>query len=153
PVTTTSGGSTPTELGQAVGTPAFMPPEQARGELDRVNERSDVWALGATLHCLLTGRAPYQGQLVDMLADAAQAKFAPARQANPRVPAALEAVCARAMAARPEGRYATARLLAADVERWLADEPVTALQEPLREKARRWAKRNRTLVTSGVVLL
>jgi len=149
----TGGGSAPTELGQAVGTPAYMPPEQARGELGKVDHRSDVFALGATLYCLLTGRPPYQRDGVSMLAAAAECDHPPARRANPRVPAALEAVCARAMAEAPGGRYQSPRELAADVERWLADEPVSARAEPLREKARRWARRNRPLVTSGVVLL
>ena len=64
------------------------------------------------------------------------------------MPKALEAVCARAMAARPEDRYQSARALAADVERWLADEPVSAYRDPPRERLRRWAKSHRPLVTA-----
>jgi len=143
----------PTELGQAVGTPAFMPPEQARGEWDRVGPASDVFSLGATLYCLLTGRSPYQGSTASLLAAAAEAKAPPARRVNARVPAALEAVCHRAMAPRPEDRYPSARALAAEVERWLADEPVAAYRDPLSQRLRRWSKRHRTAVASGLVLL
>jgi serine/threonine-protein kinase len=144
-------GSTPTELGQAVGTPAYMPPEQARGEHDRVGVASDVFALGATLYGLLTGEAPYSGP--DALEQARKGAVLPARQRNRRVPAALEAVCARAMAGRPEDRYGTAQALAEEVQRWLADEPVSAYPEPLPERLRRWGRRNRSAVRAGLVLL
>jgi serine/threonine-protein kinase len=142
---------TETRLGKALGTPAYMPPEQARGEHDRVGMHSDVWALGATLYALLTGRAPYRGP--DVMLSATMCEFPPPRQVNPRAPRALEAVCLKAMASKPEDRYATARVLAAEVEHWLADEPVTAYREPLVDRARRWGRRNRPLVASGVVLL
>jgi serine/threonine-protein kinase len=137
-----------TQLGKALGTPAYMPPEQARGEHDRVGIQSDVFALGATLYALLTGKAPYRDLEQAKLGD-----FAAPRQVNALVPRALEAVCRKAMAARPEERYATARALAEDVEHWLADEPVTAHREPVTVRLRRWGRRNRTLVTSGVVRL
>src|SRR5262249_19276703 len=68
------------------------------------------------------------------------------------VPAALEAVCLKAMAKEPAQRYATAKELAADVEHWLADEPVTARREPLLERLRRWGRHHRTLVSSLAVL-
>src|SRR5262245_14622258 len=110
PMLFSSGSSAPTEVGRTVGTPGFMPPEQARGEHERTGPASDVFALGATLYCLLAGSAPYTGP--DALARAAKGQHRPARELNPRVPQALEAVCAKAMALAPEGRYATARLLA-----------------------------------------
>src|SRR5262249_27501248 len=127
-----SDAETETRLGKALGTPAFMPPEQAAGEHDRVGTHSDVWALGATLYALLTGRAPYRGP--DVMLAAPLGEFPPPRQVNTRVPRALEAVCLKAMASKPEDRYATARALAAEVEHWLADEPVTAYREPLVER-------------------
>jgi serine/threonine-protein kinase len=144
-------GNAPTEMGQVVGTPAFMPPEQAEGRLDRVGVASDVLSLGATLYCLLTGQAPYNGP--DVLAQARQGEVEPARQCERSVPAALEAVCQRAMAVRPEDRYPSARALAEDVQRWLADEPVSAYREPLADRLRRWGWRHRTLVSVGVALL
>ncbi len=142
---------TETRLGKALGTPAFMPPEQARGEHDRVGTHSDVWALGAMLYAVLTGRSPYRGP--DVMLAATMCEFSPPRQVNARVPRALEAVCLKAMASEPKDRYATARALAAEVEHWLADEPVTAYREPLVDRARRWGRRNRTAVASAMMLL
>ena len=72
---------------------------------------------------------------------------------DPSLDKALEAVCLRAMALGPEDRYASPRLLADDIERWMADEQVTAFREPFSWRARRWAKRNRTAVTAAVVAL
>jgi serine/threonine-protein kinase len=144
-------GSTATELGQVVGTPAYMPPEQAGGRLDEMGPASDVFSLGAMLYCLLTGRPPYRGN--DALIQAAMAEHVPARQRKRSVPAAMEAICARAMAPAPRGRYPSARELAAEVERWLADEPVHAYREPLGMRLRRWGRRHRTMVTAALVLL
>src|SRR5204862_1815419 len=75
------------------------------------------------------------------------------REFRPDTPAALDAVCRRAMAHKPESRYPSALALAADVERWLADEPVTAYPEPWATRARRWTKRHRTLVTGAAAAL
>src|SRR5262249_6192793 len=72
---------------------------------------------------------------------------------RPDVPAALEAVCQKALAREPKDRYASARALADDVEHWLADEPVGAYPEPIADRARRWGRRHRSAVTGGVVLL
>jgi serine/threonine-protein kinase len=134
------GGLAPTEMGQAVGTPAFMPPEQAEGRLDRIGAGSDVFALGATLYCILTGQAPYSGQ--DVLGQARRAEMIPARQQKRSVPAALEAVCQKAMAKVPEDRYLTARALMEEVKRWLADEPLFAYREPLLGRIVKWCNRN-----------
>src|SRR5262249_29219115 len=85
-----------TVQGQVLGTPAFMPPEQALGQADRVGTASDVFALGATLYNLLTSRAPYVAP--DVLTKAQNADSPPPRQINPLVPRALQAVCLKAMA-------------------------------------------------------
>ena len=74
-------------------------------------------------------------------------EFPPPRRLDPTIDRALEAVCLKAMAHRPEDRYASPKALAEDVERWMADEPVSAWREPIARRARRWAKRNRTKVT------
>src|SRR5581483_7591081 len=108
----------------------------------------DVWALGATLYAILTGEAPHAGP--DLEAQARRAAVVPARQRNRRAPAALEAVCARAMAPAPAERYATARQLGDEVRRWLADEPVDAYREPLAGRLRRWGRRNRGLASGAV---
>jgi eukaryotic-like serine/threonine-protein kinase len=140
---------TATRMGVAVGTPQFMSPEQAAGQLDRMGPASDIYSLGATLYCLLTGRAPFEGgEIETILTRAQQGDFPPPRRVKPGVPRALEAICLKAMAIRPENRYPTAQALAADVESWMADEPVSAWREPWYIRARRWMRRHRTLVTA-----
>jgi eukaryotic-like serine/threonine-protein kinase len=142
-------GSTDTLPGSALGTPAYMSPEQARGELDRLGPQSDVYGLGATLYCLLTGRPPYEGEDIgELLRKVQRGDVLPPRTLDAAIDRALEAVCLKAMALQPEDRYATCRALADDVERWMADEPVSAWREPLLLRARRWARRNRTAVAS-----
>jgi WD40 repeat protein/serine/threonine protein kinase len=142
-------GSAPTQMGSALGTPQYMSPEQAAGHLDRLGTASDVYSLGATLYCLLTGRAPFEGVDVGTVLQRVQrGEFPPPRQVKRQVPEALEAICLKAMALQPERRYASARALADDVEHWLADEPVSAWREPWLVTARRWLGRHRTLVTA-----
>ena len=145
PLRTPHLGQDPTRTGVAKGTPAYMAPEQARGEWDRVGPAADVYSLGATLYAVLAGRSPYTGETAEAVMRAVKAgPPLPVGQANPTTPKPLAAVCAQAMARDPADRYATAQELAADVERWLADEPVTAFRDPLFTRARRWVKRNRT---------
>jgi serine/threonine-protein kinase len=134
-----------TLTGHAIGTPAYMSPEQANGQWDDVDQATDVFALGAVLYRLLTGRPPYQGK--NAKRDARECEFPPPRAVRPHVPAALAAVCLKAMARKPKDRYTTAQELAADVERWLADEPVAAWREPLGARARRWVRKHARLAT------
>jgi serine/threonine-protein kinase len=149
-----AGDLAPTLVGSALGTPAYMSPEQAAGALDRLGPASDVYSLGATLYGLLTGRAPFEGRDVDvMLWAVLRGDFPPPRAVHRAVPAALEAICLKAMALRPEDRYPSARALAEDVNRWLGDEPVSAWLEPAVARAARWARRHRPLVTGVVVAL
>ncbi len=144
------GGSTLTRMGSAVGTPAYMSPEQAAGRLDELGSASDVYSLGAVLYSLLTGRAPFtDGNLDAMLRKVKAGEFPPPRQVSRTVPAALEAVCLKAMAKEPSNRYISPKTLADDVEHWLADEPVTARQEPLVQRALRWARKHRTAMTGA----
>jgi serine/threonine-protein kinase len=144
-----AGGINPTQMGEVVGTPQYMSPEQAAGQLDCLGPTSDIYSLGAMLYCLLTGRAPFAGQNAgEILARAQRGDFAPPCHVKPRLPAALEAVCLKAMAPNPKDRYASARELADDIEHWLADEPVTAWREPASYRARRWVRNHRVLVAS-----
>jgi tetratricopeptide (TPR) repeat protein len=143
-------GSAETLPGSALGTPACMSPEQAEGDLDRLGPRSDVYSLGATLYCLLTGRPPFAGDDPGAILRAVQQReFRPPRALDATIDPALEGVCLQAMALKPEDRYGTPRALAEDVERWTADEPVGAWREPVWRRARRWARRNRTAVTTA----
>ena len=135
---------------RALGTPAYMSPEQAGGDLDRLGPRSDVYSLGATLYCLLTGKPPFEGDDIgEVLRKVQRGEFPPPRQVDPSIDTALEAVCLKAMAPKPEDRYATCRALAEDVERWMADEPVSAWREPWARRARWWVRRHWPLVTAA----
>jgi serine/threonine protein kinase len=131
-----------------------MSPEQAEGRLDLLGPASDVYGLGATLYCLLTGKPPVEGQdMAEVLKKVQCAKFATPRQIQADISPALEAICLKAMALKPQNRYAAPRELAEDIEHWLADEPVGAWAEPWSVKARRWGWaadcRSATLFRSG----
>jgi serine/threonine-protein kinase len=154
PQPTAGDGPEPTQLGAVLGTPAYMAPEQAAGRPDQVGPAADVYGLGATLYCLLTGQASFErGERAEVLQRVQAGDFPRPRTRKRQVPPALEAVCLKAMARRPEDRYAGAAELAQEVQRWLADEPVHAYPEPLPQRAARWARRHRTLVASAAVLL
>jgi serine/threonine protein kinase len=137
--------------GSGAGTPAYMSPEQA-GDEASVSPASDIYSLGATLYKILTGQPPIQGKRVGSVLRRVQTgDFAPPRAIDRNISRPLEAVCLKAMAFEPEDRYATATELAQDIERWMADEEVTAYQEPLARKLARWGRRNRTVAQSVVV--
>jgi serine/threonine-protein kinase len=135
--------------GQAVGTPAYMSPEQAAGELEALGPASDVYSLGATLYFLLTDRPPFAGEPAQVLQDVQRGRFVGPQTVQPRVPRALDAICRKAMAAQPEKRYGWALALAEDLERWLADEPVSAWREPWTARARRWTHRHLPIVAGA----
>jgi len=147
-------GAEPTVAGSALGTPGYMSPEQAEGRLDQLGPATDVYGLGATLYTLLTGRAPIQGDNArGILAKARQGEITPPRSIAPRVPPALAAICMKALALKPEDRYASARALADDVERFLADEAVTARRDPPAARAWRWIRKHRTIAASAAAVL
>jgi eukaryotic-like serine/threonine-protein kinase len=144
-----SSGSAETLPGSALGTPSYMSPEQSLGDLERLGPRSDVYSLGATLYSVLTGKPPFEGpDLGEVLRDVQRGHFPRPHQVDPSIDPALEAVCLKAMLTRPEGRHASARALADDVERWVADEPTSAWVEPFSVRASRWMRRNRPTVTA-----
>ncbi len=126
-----------------------MSPEQARGDLDGLGPRSDVYSLGATLYCLLTGRPPFEGDDVGAILRGAEGGLRAAAPARAGDRPALEAICLKAMAQRPEDRYGSCRALADDIERWMADEAVIAWEEPWSRKLLRWLTRHRTGVTAA----
>ena len=140
---------------QLIGTPDFMSPEQAMGSSQELGPASDVYSLGSTLYFLLTGSTPYKknkdsDEVLDRVRDG---KFVALRAVNPRVPKPLEAICVRAMSIEPDQRYSGAKELAADVERFLADEPVTAHSEPMIALMGRWMRKNPTPVIATAVAL
>jgi serine/threonine-protein kinase len=147
-------GTGDTIPGTALGTPAYMSPEQAEGRLDLLGPASDVYSLGATLYVVLTGRAPFVGNdAAEVLPKVQRGDFAPPRSTDPNIPKPLEAICMTAMALKPGDRYASPRALAEDIEHWLADEPVSAYRDPWPDRARRWSRKHRTLMTSAAAAL
>ena len=144
--------SAPTRVGKALGTYEYMSPEQAAGRQDQPGVATDIYSLGATLYCLLTGQPAFT-KSDDIVERVQKGLFPRPRQVNKSVPPPLEAICLKAMARLPEDRYASAKDLAEDIEHWLADEVVSAYREPASVRLGRWMKRNRTLVSSLGVLL
>jgi serine/threonine protein kinase len=140
--------------GQVVGTPAYMAPEQASPDGGEIGPPADIFGLGATLYHLLTGRPPYRGSDPTALLELARrTDFPRPRSVRRDLPRALEAVCMKALAAKSAERYASATDLAADLERWLADEPVTAHRESLPIRLMRAARRHPAALSAAGMLL
>ena len=140
--------------GQLLGTPGFMAPEQASGLLDQIDQRTDVYGLGAVLYEILTGTPPFLGkQTMEILRRVREQPPRPPREINSSLDMALQAICLKALSKRKEERYASATELAQDIERYLADEPVQACPDPLFRKALRWARKHRTAVATAAGLL
>lgn len=141
-----------TVYGQTIGSPYFMPPEQAQGRMDQVDERSDVYSLGAVLYTILTGQTPYSGSTVrEFLQKVKDFPPKPVRELEPNAPPELAAVCARAMAPKPEDRYPSAKELAAEIEKFLAGGLVSAYEYRFSELLKRFVKRHRTVLTTMTV--
>ncbi|MGO8751104.1 MAG: serine/threonine-protein kinase [Thermoguttaceae bacterium] len=142
-----------TVAGSAIGTPAFMSPEQAEGKVEELGPATDVYSLGATLYMLLTNKPPFEGNVAEVLEQVRQGSWAPPRTVIASVPSALDAICRKAMALKPEDRYGSPMELAEEVEHWLADEPVGAYKEPVRARLQRWMRKRPKRVTAAAVLL
>ncbi len=135
--------------GTVLGTPAYMAPEQARGDIDAVDERTDVHGLGAILYELLAGRPPFAGgDVAEVLANVVGTTPAAPGSVAAGVPRALEAVCMKCLAKKPEDRFAGPKEIAGEVQRYLADEPLSTYRDPLRARAGRWMRHHKTLAAS-----
>ena len=130
------------------GTPQYMSPEQARGETAKLDRRTDIYSLGATLYCLLTGKPPFRGeQTKDVVQSIINEAPTPPRVIAPDIPADLEAICLKCMDKSRSNRYASARELSRDLGRYLEGEPVMARAKGFLYRARKKIQKNRLLAS------
>jgi serine/threonine-protein kinase len=147
-----AGDGTLTRDGDLLGTPAYMSPEQARGDAHRVDGRSDVYSLGVVLYEALTGQLPFRGDPSSVLRRVLEEEPPPPRRLNRDVPRDLETVCLKAMAKNRADRYATAAALADDLRRFSQGIPVKARPVGLFGRVRRWCRRNPVPAGLGAIL-
>jgi eukaryotic-like serine/threonine-protein kinase len=143
-----------TEVGTKVGTLRYMSPEQARGDIETIGKAADIYGLGALLYEIVTGQPPLQGTSADeVLRRAIEGQIPPPRSLRADIPRPLESICLKALSYSPSQRYESAASLAADVENWLADEPVEAHRDSPVDRLGRAVRRHRTGVVGVAVLL
>jgi serine/threonine-protein kinase len=144
--------------GDVIGTPSYMPPEQARGQLEAIDERSDIYAVGAMLYRLLAGRAPYtdpgeDASALTVLTRILEGPPKSVEECAPNTSPELAAICEKAMASKRDERYADMTALAEDLRAWLEGRVVAAFETGAWAQARKWVLRNRALSAAAAAAL
>lgn len=150
------GESSQTRSGAIMGTPSYMAPEQAKGDTHQIGPLVDVYALGAILYELLTGRPPFAGpSAMDTVMQVVRDEPVPPTRLQPKLPADIETICLKCLQKEPRKRYDSAELLAEDLRRFLAGEPILARPVSGPERLWRWCRRNPKMaaLSASVLLL
>jgi len=142
-----------TVSGEVMGTPAYLSPEQVRGDAGRIDHRTDIYSLGVTLYEVLTRRKPFDGQTREqVITGICTAEPVAPRRLDPQIPIDLDTICLRAMEKEPGRRYATAARLAEDLRRFAEGRPILARRRSRLEKAAKWVRRHKAVTTAAAAL-
>jgi WD40 repeat protein len=146
--------STLTRTNAVLGTPAYMSPEQARGDTKEVTTAADVYGVGAVLYEMLTGSAPFAGGTsLETIRQVLEQEPRRPSACNPRIDRDLETICLKCLEKEPGRRYSSAAGLVSDLERWLRHEPIMARRSSPRERLGKWVRRRPATAALGTAAL